>query len=130
MKNHLNLYSKTIKIRNPKLKKNYKFMHYIYLKVILKEVSQNLDFIFIDETACYLGNNNYRDWVAENEEIIKGAEIGLISRICVIIAINLKRIIHYKIIENNVTADLFGEFIDEFCKKLSNYQKKFFNYIR
>ena len=29
-------------------------------------------------------------------------------------AINLKRIFHYKIIENNVTVDLFCEFIDEF----------------
>ena len=77
-------------------------MHYIYLKVILKAVSQNLDFIFIDETACYLGNDNYRDWVAENEEIIKGSEIGLKSRISIIMVINLKRIMHYKIIENNV----------------------------
>ena len=125
MKNHLNLHFKRIKIRNPKLNnKNYKFMRCIYLKVILKAISQNLDLIFIDENACYLGNNNYRDWVAENEEIIKGAESGLKSRISIIMAINLKRIIHYKIIEYNVTADLFGEFIDEFCKKLSNYQKK------
>ena len=99
-------------------------MRCIYLKVILKAISQNLDLIFIDENACYLGNDNYRDWVAENEEIIKGAESGLKSRISIIMAINLKRIIHYKIIEYNVTADLFGEFIDEFCKKLSNYQKK------
>ena len=125
MKNHLNLHFKRIKIRNPKLNnKNYKFMRCIYLKVILKAISQNLDLIFIDENACYLGNDNYRDWVAENEEIIKGAESGLKSRISIIMAINLKRIIHYKIIEYNVTADLFGEFIDEFCKKLSNYQKK------
>lgn len=125
IKNHLNLHFKRIKIRNPKLnKKNYKFMHYIYLKVVLKAILQNLDLIFVDETACYLGNDNYRDWVAENDEIIKGAESGLKSRISIIMAINLKRIIHYKIIENNVTTDLFGEFIDEFCKKLSNHQKK------
>ena len=101
-------------------------MHYNYLKVILKEIIQNLDLIFIEETACYLGNDNYRDWVAKNEEIIKGAESGIKSRISIIMAINLKRIIHYKIFENKVTTDLLGEFIDEFYKKLSNYQKKIF----
>ena len=91
-------------------------MHYIYLKVILKAVSQNLDFIFIDETACYLGNDNYRDWVAENEEIIKGSEIGLKSRISIIMVINLKRIMHYKIIENNVIEYLFGFLKNEYYK--------------
>ena len=26
---------------------------------------------------CYLENNNYRDWIGENQLILKGAEKGL-----------------------------------------------------
>lgn len=67
MKNHLNLHFKRIKIKNPKLtKNNYKFMKLIFLKVVLKPIFLEFDIIYIDETACYWGNENFKNWINEN----------------------------------------------------------------
>ena len=52
----------------------------------------------------------------DNEDVVKGGENELKSRISITIAINLRGMIYYKIIENNVNSSNFNEFINEFVK--------------
>lgn len=38
-------------------------MQAIFMKAVLRALSQEIDIIFNDETGCSLQNNNYKDWV-------------------------------------------------------------------
>lgn len=125
LRNHLDLHFKRTKIKNPKLNKiNYKFMEFLFLKCIVRAMKLNLGIIFIDETSFYLENNNFRDWIGKKENILKGAEKYLKEKINVIMAINEKGIVHYKLVETNVNADIFTSFINELSLKLTEEQIK------
>ena len=125
LRNHLDLHFKRTKIKNPKLNKlNYKFMEFLFLKCVVRAINNNLNIIFIDETACYLQNNNFRNWIGKEEKILKGAEKGLKEKFNVVMAINKEKIIHYKIYNENVNSELFKNFIEELSTKLTQEQIK------
>ena len=124
LKRHLGLHFRRTTVMNSKLnKRNYKIMQNIFLKALLRAMSLGMDIIYIDETACCLQNNNYKDWIGENEEIIRGAEKGAKEKINIIMAINIKGIIDYKIIDSNINSSIFNEFIDNLYLKLTDEQK-------
>ena len=124
LKNHLNLHFIRKKAKNPKIiKKNYKFMHILFLKAIMKAIKENYDIIYVDETGCYLENNNYRDWLDKGDWFIKGGESNLKSKINIIAAVSLKEIINYKIVDSTVDSKSFCEFMTELSKKLTSEQK-------
>ena len=72
-------------------------MEFLFLKCVIRVINNNLNILFIDETSCYLQNNNFRDWIGKEEEILKGSEKGLKEKFNVVMAINKVKIIHYKI---------------------------------
>lgn len=125
MKNHLNLHFKRVTIKNPRLlENNYMLMHFLFLKAIITGMKNNLEIIYIDETGCFLQNDNYRDWVSKGQSIYEGATKGLKSKVNVICAINLKKVIHYKIVESSVNSEIFEEFIKDLCSKMTNEEKE------
>ena len=125
LRHHLNLHFIRVKPKNPRLnKKNYKLMHMIFLKGIMKGIIENYNIIYVDETGCCLENINYRDWVHKNDSILKGAENNLKSRINIIAGISLKGIVHYKIVQTTVDSEIFLKFMIELKDKLTNEIKK------
>ena len=52
-------------------------MQIIILKTLLRAKNIGIDIIYIDETSCNLQNNNYKDWLGKNKELIKGSERGV-----------------------------------------------------
>ena len=124
MRRHLGLHFKRITIKNSKLnKRNYQIMQIIFLKALLRAIKIGIDIIYIDETACYLQNNNFKDWVGKNEELIKGPETGTKEKINIVMAIDINGIIDYKITDTNINSKVFGEFIDDLYLKLNEKQK-------
>ena len=98
LRRHLNLHFRRVKQKDPRLnKKNYKFMKIIFLKGLMRGIKENLNIIFIDETGCFMVNDNYKDWVHKNEELLKGAENNLKHKYNIIMGISLEKIIYYKI---------------------------------
>ena len=125
MRNHLSLYFKRIKPKNPKLNRiNYQFMNFIFLKAVLRALKKGMEIIYIDETGCYLENNNYKDWIGKKEILLKGPTKNQKEKYNIIMAINSKKVLHYKITSLNVDSNTFGEFIDEFCEKLNEEEKE------
>lgn len=119
--NHLNLYFRKTKSKNPKLyKDNYIFIHFLFIKTILRAINKEMNLIYIDETWCFLENNYYKDWIENKGSIIKEAENGQKEKYNIIMAINLERIIHFKSVSSNVDSNVFIEFIDELIIKLTN----------
>jgi len=125
LRNHLNLHFIRKKPKNPKIiKKNYKFMHLLFLKAIMRAIKENYNIIYVDETGCYLENNNYRDWFNKKDSLIRGGESNLKNKINIIAAIGLKEIIYYKIVESSVDSKEFSEFMIELSKRLNEEQKR------
>jgi transposase len=125
LRRHLNLHFRRVKQKNPRLnKKNYKFMKIIFLKGLMRGIKENLNIIFIDETGCFMVNDNYKDWVHKNEELLKGAENNLKHKYNIIMGILLEKIIYYKIVESNVDSTIFKEFLEGLISKLNTEQKK------
>ena len=125
LRNHLSLHFRRITIKNPKLnQKWYQFMHFLFLKAIMKGIQDGLDIIYLDETGCYLENKNFYDWVGKDNSIIKGADKNLKEKINIIMAMGLKEVLHYKLISSSVNSENFGNFVDELANKLSDEQKK------
>ena len=63
MKRHLGLHFRRTSIKNSKLnKRKDQIMQIIFLKTLLRAINIGIDIIYIDETACCLQNNNYKDW--------------------------------------------------------------------
>ena len=98
-------------------------MHILFLKAIMKAIKENYDIIYVDETGCYLENNNYRDWLDKGDWFIKGGESNLKNKINIIAAVSLKEIINYKIVDSTVDSKSFCEFMTELSKKLTSEQK-------
>ena len=94
-------------------------MNLIFLKALLRAIKMDLDIIFIDETSCCLQNNNYKDWVSDKEECIKGPGKGLKGKLNIIMAVNMKKIVYYEILNSNVNSKNFSEFFEYLSKKLS-----------
>ena len=125
LRNHMKLHYIKIKPKNPKLKiNNYRLMHNIFLKVISKANKEGYNIIYIDETGCYLENNNYRDWAGKDEQILKGPENKVKDKINIIAGINILKLIHYKIVHSSVNSTIFSDFIKELNTKLTDEEKK------
>ena len=99
-------------------------MHFLFLKALITSLKKSLNIIYIDETGCFLQNDNYKDWISKEETFYGGAKTGLKGKINIICAISLKGIIHYKLVDINVNSEIYGNFINELCEKLSEQEIK------
>ena len=50
-------------------------MSTVFIRCIVRRLSLNLNFIYIDETGFLLENNNYYSWRSPDEEIIDEAKM-------------------------------------------------------
>ena len=99
-------------------------MHLLFLKAIMRAIKENYNIIYVDETGCYLENNNYRDWLNKKDSFITGGENNLKNKINIIAAISLKEIIYYKIVDSSVDPKEFCAFLIELSKRLTDEQKR------
>ena len=102
-------------------------MLYIFLKAIIRAIQIEIEIVYVDGTGCFLQKNNYRDWVSEEDTIIKGAKTKLKEKINIIMAINSKEVLYYKAVNSNVNAAEFAAFIKELCQILNTHLKKLIN---
>ena len=113
-------YRKTM-IKTKDLEKlNYKIMSFIFIKIILRAMQFNLDFIFIDETNFNLINNNFKTWIKKNDNVHFGPKKK--EKINMILAITTNKIINYSLTKENINSENFLKFIENTINKLDkNY---------
>ena len=125
---HLNMHFLKSTVKNPKLRINkYNIMKFFFIKGITRAINQGLKFIYLDETGFQLANNNYYDWRRINEDIYGGAKNNLQKKINFILAVDEKKVIHYKFTTNSINQNIFIDFLKEMNEKLSIQEMK--NYV-
>ena len=123
IKNKLGYSFKKTTVKNKDLDNTkYKLISFIFIKVIIKSMIENLNFIFIDESNFCLSNNHYRTWVKHNDNLHYGPRTK--DKINLVLAVSVNKIINYLFTKENINKDIFYNFISNTLEKLSKNEIK------
>lgn len=107
----------------PKILDNilYKKMSFLFIKSMIRALSLNFNFVFLDESNFKLNNTNYRMWRSQNDffhygNIKRGKKNFLL-------AIGVNEVIHYKLTSKNTNSLLFKKFFLDTIKKISKKER-------
>lgn len=123
LKNKLKYRFRRTMIKNKDLNKlEYKIMSFIFIKIIIKAMMLNYNFIFIDESNFLLINNHYKTWTKEDENIHYGPRKK--DKLNIILAVSINKVVNYKFISENLNRNNFGDFFEETIEKISVDENK------
>ena len=118
LKNKLKYRYRRTMIKNIDLNKiKYKIMSFIFIKIIIKAMIQNYNFIFIDESNFLLINNHFKTWLKENENIQFGPRKK--DKINILLAVSVNKVVNYRFIKENLNRNNFAEFLEATIGKVS-----------
>ena len=90
---------------------------FFVLKIIIRMIKLGGELIFIDESAFYTENNNFKIWRKNEEEIYY--DIKDSKKVNLILAVSQSKIIYYKITTSSTNEEIFKIFMDELYESLS-----------
>lgn len=123
IKNKLKYKFRRTLIKNIDLNKTkYKIMSFIFIKIIIRAMLNNFNFIFIDESNFLLVNNHFRTWVKEKENLHYGPKKK--DKINIILAVSVREVVNYKLIKDNINKNNFEDFMKETIELLSEDELK------
>lgn len=110
-------------IKNKKLcDKKYIIMSFFFLKIILRALIFDANFVFVDEAGFYVSNPNYRCWRKKNQDIYN--KINTKKKLNLIMGVSKKKIIHYELTNENTNSTTFLNFMKNLYDKLSEEERK------
>lgn len=83
----------------------YKIISNIFIKVIIRAMKMNMDFVFIDESKFSLINNNFRTWIKKNDNIHYGPKEK--KKLNMILAVSTNQVINYQLTNDNINSNKF-----------------------
>lgn len=123
LKNKLKYKFRRTMIKNISLNKlEYKIMSFIFIKIIIKAMMVNYNFIFIDESNFLLVNNHFRTWINEKESFHYGPIKK--EKINIILAVSVNKVINFKLTSENINKKNFELFMKETIGLLSDEEIK------
>ena len=102
--------------------KKYITMNFFFLKIILRALKFDANFIFIDEAGFYISNPNYRCWRKKNQDVYN--KITTKKKLNLIMGINKEKIIHYELTHENTNSKTFLNFMTNLYNKLTEEERK------
>ena len=115
-------FRKTI-VKNKALEElKYKIISYIFIKIIIRAMKLNLNFVFIDESKFSLTNNHYKTWTREGESLHYGPRLK--NKINIILAVSINKVINYEMTEANTNKNNFEKFLIITISKMSDFEIK------
>jgi transposase len=110
-------YRKTM-IKNHELDSiKYKTISFIFIKIIIRAMLMNLNFIFIDESKFSLINNNYKTWTNKNDNLHYGPKKK--DKINIILGVSTNEVIYYELIKDNINKNNFLNFMKNMINKIN-----------
>lgn len=117
MHNKLNLLFLKTSIKTSKLiNKTSIYQSWFFLKVFIKILKLNGNFIYIDESSFYTKNNHYKQWKKKDQDIFH--DIRDDDKINLLMAVNNEKIFYFKTTIFNSNNKVF---IEIFSEMLRNY---------
>lgn len=95
----------------------YKIISFIFIKILIRGMLLNYNFIFIDESHFKTKNNNYKSWLKDNEDVHFGNNKN--EKLNIILAVSVQKVINFLFLKENINHVNFYNFMEETIKKLS-----------
>jgi transposase len=110
-------FRKTI-IKNKDLDElKYKIISFIFIKIIIRAMKLNMNFVFIDESNFSLINNHYKTWIKDDETLHFGPKMK--NKFNIILAISINKVINYEITNENINKNNFAKFLENTINKMN-----------
>ena len=123
LRNVLSYRFRKISVKTNKLeKKEYIKFSFFFIKIFMKSLKMGFCPIFIDECGFSTINNNFRNWV-NNENQYNAKLTHKNTRLNLIMAVSNNKIEYYKISENNTNSELFLGFMKELINNMTEDEK-------
>lgn len=95
----------------------YKIISFIFIKILIRGMLLNYNFIFIDESHFKTKNNNYKSWIRKNEDAHFGNNKN--EKLNIILAVTVQKVFNFSFIKENINHINFYSFLEDTIKKLS-----------
>ena len=123
IKNKLKYRFKKTIVKNKDLDKyKYKLISFIFIKIMIKAMRENINFIFIDESNFRLSNTHFKTWVKPNDNLHYGPHTK--DKINLILAVSVNKIVNYLMTKENTNKDIFYNFMSTTLEMLSEKEIK------
>ena len=110
-------YKKTV-VKNRDLNNlKYKIISFIFIKIIVRAMKLNMNFIFIDESNFSLTNNHFKTWRKFDDNVNYGPKTK--SKINIILAVSINRVINYQLTTENINIKNFEIFLIDTINKIN-----------
>lgn len=110
LKNKLNYRFRKTVVKNKELNElKYVIISFIFIKIIIRAMELNFNFIYIDETNFCLENNHYKTWRTKDDNINFACKTK--KKINMILAVSINNIIYYEMVKDNINKDIFKNFL-------------------
>lgn len=94
----------------------YKIISFIFIKIIIRAMKLNMNFVFIDESNFSLVNNHYKTWINNDENFHYGPKSK--KKLNIILAVSTNSVINYEITKDNINQNNFGNFLEKTIDKM------------
>lgn len=94
----------------------YKIISFIFIKIIIRAMKLNMNFVFIDESNFSLVNNHYKTWKNNDETLHYGPKSQ--KKLNIILAVSTNSVINYEITKDNINQNNFGNFLEKTIDKM------------
>ena len=95
---------------------------FFVLKVILRIIKLGGELVYIDESAFYNQNNNFKMWRKGDQDIY--FDIKENKKVNLILAVTSSKVVYYKITNDTTNSEAFTLFITELLDKLKDEEKQ------
>lgn len=113
-------------VKTNKLLTKDSFKHIFFvLKLVSRALKIGGEIVFIDESAFYYINSNYKAWRKNDQDI--HYDIKESKKINLILAVTSNKVVYYKMMNESTDGNAFKSFMSELYNKLSELEKK--NYV-
>ena len=118
-------FRKTSVKTNKLLTKNSIKQIFFVLKLVSRVLKIGGEIVYVDESAFYNINSNYKAWRKNDQDI--HYDIKESKKINLILAVTSNKVVYYKMTNESTDGNAFKSFMSELYNKLSELEKK--NYV-
>ncbi len=114
-------YRKTT-LKNKKIGcKNNILSSFLFIKVIVRSMMQNLEIIYIDESGVKIDNKHFRTWI--NKGYNFGLTSGETGKTNLLMAVSKEKVVYYEMNRENINGNVFLNFINKLYDRVDSFKR-------
>lgn len=95
---------------------------FFILNLIIHILKIGGELVYVDESGFYKSNGNLKMWRKSGQTIYYDIKDNI--KLNLLLAVTQSKVLHYKIVNENIDSGKFEEFLGELCEKLTDDEKR------